>query len=280
MKDQAAALRELRAEPAPRTQPRPAGPEAVVFGSGKGGVGKSVLSVLFAAELTRSGRRVLLLDGAQNQGNLHILLGVRPRVKLGALLLEEIAPEQLLLPVADRLWLLPADSGAEVVHTLPAVDRGRLHCRLSTLYDRFDAVVIDAGPGIDCVVRVGAVRATRLAVVAVPEPAALSDAYALIKIVHLQIPWLPVGVLVNRTQRDEEGPAVFDRLSLAARRFLRREVAYLGAVPEDGSLRHAVRSPGELLQAPPGGAAVTAVRGIAAALTALLPPAATGAAAG
>jgi flagellar biosynthesis protein FlhG len=260
MRDQAAALRELRAEPAPRTLPRPAGPAAVVIGSGKGGVGKSVLSVLFAAELAREGRRVLLLDGAQNQGNLHILLGVRPTVRLGALLLEETPPEQLLLPVADRLWLLPADSGAEAVHTLTAVDRGRLHCRLSTLYDRFDAVVIDAGPGIDSVVRVGAVRATRLAVVAVPEPAALSDAYALIKIVHLQVPWLPVGVLVNR--------------------FLRREVAYLGAVPEDGSLRRAVRSPGELLQAPCAGAAA-AIRGISAALVAAASPeAASGTVAG
>ena len=88
MNDQAAALREMAAiarsgvaEPAPASSST-----AVVLGSGKGGVGKSVLAVLLANALARQGRRVLLLDGSQNQGNLHILLGVRPAAPLTALL--------------------------------------------------------------------------------------------------------------------------------------------------------------------------------------------------
>ncbi len=249
--DQAAALRSL-AVPSPR-HPQPASPGAEVFvvGSGKGGVGKSVLSVLFATALVRNGRRVLLVDGCQNQGNLHILLGVRPAGRLEDLLTGDADLEQLPVAVSPGLWLLPSDSGAESLYALSRVDRARLHHQLSSLYEGFDAVVVDGGPGIDNVVRVASMNANRLVVVTVPEPTALSDAYALIKIVSLQIPALPVSVLVNRTQSGEEGLAAFERLSLAASRFLGRELDYLGALPEDDVLRADIRRPGALLAAAP-----------------------------
>jgi flagellar biosynthesis protein FlhG len=246
MKDQAQSLRE-RMQAAASSAAEPAGPDAFVIGSGKGGVGKSALGVMLAAELARAGRRTLLLDGAQNQGNLHVLLGVRPRARLEGLLDGEVAPEALLVPVAERLELLPADSGAESLYALGPVDRARLHRRLSGLYGRFDAVVVDAGPGIESVVR-ATIRASRLVVVAVPEPASLSDAYALIKIVNLQVPSLPIDVLVNRAAHEPEARAAFERLELAAARFLKREVGYLGAIPEDPAIARAVRDPGALLE--------------------------------
>ncbi|MFI5010669.1 MAG: AAA family ATPase [Solirubrobacterales bacterium] len=220
-----------------------------MIGSGKGGVGKSVLAVSLAAAFARSGRRTLLLDGAQNQGNLHILLGIRPAAPLSSVFAGEARPEDLLVPVMQRLSLLPADSGDEVLYALGAIDRARLHRRLSSLYDGFDMIVIDGGSGIDSVVRAAGIRASRLAVVATPEPASLADAYALLKIVNLQIPSLPIEVMVNRVAADEEGQAVFDRLHLAAERFLRRELGYLGCVPEDDSLRQGARRPGALLEA-------------------------------
>jgi flagellar biosynthesis protein FlhG len=249
--DQAAALRRL-AELAPR-QPQSGtqGAEVFIVGSGKGGVGKSVLSVLFATALVRNGRRVLLVDGCQNQGNLHILLGVRPAGRLADLLTGDAELQQLPVAVSPGLWLLPADSGAESLYALSRVDQARLHHQLSSLYDGFDAVVVDGGPGIDNVVRVASMSATRLVVVTVPEPTALSDAYALIKIVSLQIPALPIAVLVNRTRSGEEGLAAFERLSLAASRFLGRELGYLGVLPEDDALRAGIRRPGALLAAAP-----------------------------
>ena len=249
--DQAAALRSLAVQ-APR-QPRSESPgaEVIVVGSGKGGVGKSVLSVLLATALVRNGHRVLLVDGCQNQGNLHILLGVRPAGRLEDLLTGDADLEQLPVAVSPGLWLLPADSGAESLYALSRVDRARLHQQLSSLYGGFEAVVVDGGPGIDNVLRVASMSATRLVVVTVPEPTALSDAYALIKIVSLQIPTLPVSVLVNRTLSGEEGLAAFERLSLAASRFLGRELGYLGTLPEDDSLRADIRRPGALLAAAP-----------------------------
>jgi flagellar biosynthesis protein FlhG len=251
--DQAAALRSLAVQAPRHPRLESPGAEVIVVGSGKGGVGKSVLSVLFATSLVRNGRRVLLVDGCQNQGNLHILLGVRPTGRLEDLLTGEADLQQLPVAVSPGLWLLPADSGAESLYALSRVDRARLHHQLSSLYDGFEAVVVDGGPGIDNVVRVASMSATRLVVVTVPEPTALSDAYALIKIVSLQIPALPVSVLVNRTQSVEEGLAAFERLSLAAARFLGRELGYLGTLPEDDALRADIRRPGALLAAAPSG---------------------------
>ncbi|MGE0351712.1 MAG: AAA family ATPase [Gemmatimonadales bacterium] len=255
MNDQAAALRAMVAAtsavvPAPAEPPRV---PAWVLGSGKGGVGKSVLSILLASALARSGRRTLLVDGAQNLGNLHIMLGLRPAAKLSDLHAGIVRPEALLTAVTRNLWLLPAESGAEAIHGLTVTDRARLYHRLTTLYDRYDHVIVDAGGGIEEVVRAVAIAATRLLVLAVPEPAALSDAYALTKIVTLQVPSVPVDVVVNRVSDSEEALGVHERLRLAASRFLKRDVGFAGAVEEDASMRAALQDPSTLLRHEPPG---------------------------
>jgi flagellar biosynthesis protein FlhG len=245
--DQAA---QLRAMMATRTPDRiePSGPPTIVVGSGKGGVGKSVISALLAQRLAQQEKRVLLVDGSQNMGNLHVLFGVNRGVRLEHVLADTASPHDLLVPVNDNLMLLPADSGAESLHALGAVDRARLHHRISTLYTEFDVVIIDAGPGVESVVRVATMGATRLIMVTVPEPAALTDAYATMKIVLAQVRDLPIDVLVNRVEDGREGPQAFDRLATAADRFLHRGIRYLGALWEDEDIRRAVRAPGRLAE--------------------------------
>ena len=271
MNDQASALRRQ-----PAANPRAANPACpvptFVMGSGKGGVGKSVLSVLLGNALAAQGLRVLLFDGSQNQGNLHILLGLHPAPRLESLLSGAAQPADLLLQVRDRLWLLPADSGAESLHALGPTDRARLHLRLSALTDGFDAVIVDSGPGVDGVVRAAATRASRLIAVAVPEPAALSDVYATIKLVHLQAPALPIDIIVNRVLDAPEGETTFERLQLAASKFLHRDLRYLGAIDEQTAILRATRKPAALLDTP-----CEAMQGIAEQLTRLAAlPAASG----
>lgn len=251
MRDQAHALRTAQTTRIAPAAGGAASTPVFAIGSGKGGVGKSILSILFAQSLARQGQRVLLFDGAQLQGNLHILLGVRPAAPLSSVLFGEREPESLLHPLAPNLWLLPAESGAEDLYALSAIDRARLHHRLCEVYEGFDAVVLDCGAGLESAARIGAARATQLCVVAGSEPAALADAYALIKIVHLQAPSLPMHVVVNRTQSATEGEAVFAKLDLAAQRFLQRELQYAGCVAEDEAIRQAVRAPGAALRLAP-----------------------------
>ncbi|MFB3908843.1 MAG: P-loop NTPase [Candidatus Eisenbacteria bacterium] len=223
--------------------------QVIVLGSGKGGVGKSVLSVLLAGAFQRRARNVLLLDGAQEGGHLHLLLGVRPAVHLDEVLTGQVEAREKLVSVVDRLWLLPSEaSGDRLRAAADPLERARLHVKLTAAYEDHDVVVVDGGPGIESPIR-SAVRADRMIVVAVPEPASLSDAYALIKVATMQAPSLPIDVLVNRAAEEREGTAVFERLDYAARRFLNRPLSYLGAVPERPSLARAARMPGGLLVA-------------------------------
>lgn len=239
MKDQASALRERPAR-APLA-PTNGEARALIVGGGKGGAGVSVLSVLIASAMARRGRRVLLMDAALNQGNLHVLLSRPPVLTLRALLAGEASPQDLVIPVRDGLWLLPAESGAEAVHALTPMDRARLHVRLATLMDDYDLTVVDAGTGIESVLRSALTRASRLLAVTTPEPAALADTYALIKILSLEAPELPVDVLVNRVRDEAEGHAAWRRLEDAAGRFLGRSLKWVGSVSEDEQLVRAVR---------------------------------------
>lgn len=239
MKDQASALR-ARPARAPLA-PMHGDVRALVVGGGKGGAGVSVLSVLIASAMARRGRRVLLMDAALNQGNLHVLLSRPPVLTLRSLLAGEASPHELVIPVCEGLWLLPAESGAEVVHALTPMDRARLHVRLATLMDDYDVTVVDAGTGIDSVLRSALSRASRLLAVTTPDPAALADTYALIKILSLEAPGLPVDVLVNRVRDEAEGHTAWRRLEDAAGRFLGRSLDWLGSVPEDEQLVRAVR---------------------------------------
>ncbi len=240
------------------------GRAALVIASGKGGVGKSVLTVVLGSVLAQQGQRVLMFDGSQNLGNLHVLLGNTSVGNLEQVLHGETNPEDVIQPVGTNLWLLPSDSGTDSLYSLDAVSRARLHYRLSTLYDQFDTVVIDSGPSIEDVVRLCTMRASGLIVVTVAEPTALTDAYALIKIVTTKVPGLSVSVLANHVQSEAEGHAAFDRLSVACQRFLRFELGYLGSVPEDPTIQSTVRHPDRFRHWESRGAAADALQHIVA----------------
>jgi flagellar biosynthesis protein FlhG len=249
MNDQALRLRQLAADQV-SAPPVPDGPPVIVVGSGKGGVGKSVFAALAAFGLGRSGRRVLLLDGSQNLGHLPVLVGVEVHTRLEQVARGDLDPEAILHQVDDRLWLAPSDSGAEGLYALGSLDSARLQHRLSSLYHRFEAVVVDAGPGVENVVRLATMGGTRLVVVTVPEVTALTDAYALIKLVDAQLPILPIDLVANRAESDREGRLAYDRLAEAARRFLGRRIGWLGTIADVPALRAAMRRPGALLSDP------------------------------
>jgi MinD-like ATPase involved in chromosome partitioning or flagellar assembly len=263
MNDQAAALRALRREAPFEPQATPPGPPTIVIGSGRGGVGKSVVAVVLADTLAANGHRVLLLDGDQNLATLHVLLRVRPRGHLADLADGSGAAESLLTPVRERLWLLPGDSGAEALYGRGLTAQARLHARLSQLSDGFDAVIVDAASGLESAVRAATLRASQLVVVTVPEPAGLAGAYALIKIAYAQACTTGIAVIVNRARADDDGRAAFHKLEVAAERFLQRPLRFLGTVPEDEVVHTTLRAGRTFPDDAAHGPAVTALRAIA-----------------
>ena len=219
----------------------------IVVGSGKGGVGKSVVSVMLAAVAAERGREVLLLDGEQNLANLHVMLGVGVRGSIESVLAGRVRAEELVQPVVEHLWLLPSESGTEGLYALGARERARLHCRLVSLYRQYEVVIVDAGAGIEGVVRAATLGADRILLVTAPEPTALMDAHALVKILSLQVPHLRIDVLVNRCACDDEGHGAFIRLAAASEQFLNRELHLAGILLEEPPIAAAVREPRRFL---------------------------------
>ena len=219
----------------------------IVVGSGKGGVGKSVVSVMLAAAAAERGREVLLLDGEQNLANLHVLLGLGARGSIEAVLGGRVRVEELVQPVAENLWLLASESGAEALYALDARERARLHSRLVELCRRYEVVVVDAGAGIEGVVRAATLGADRVLLVTAPEPTALMDAHALAKILCLQAPHIPIDVFLNRCSSEAEGQEAFAKLAAASEQFLNRRLELVGILLEEPSIAAAVREPRRFL---------------------------------
>ncbi|HET9064826.1 MAG TPA: P-loop NTPase [Gemmatimonadales bacterium] len=265
MTDQARALRVARPAGAPFQQAEQAidaETGAVVVGSGKGGVGKSLVAVTMASTLAAAGRRVLLVDADFNLGTLHVLLGVRPDVQPETLLEPGVDAADVVIPVCRNLWLMPATSGSERIQRLSTHDRARLHRQVTRLYPHYDTVIVDAAAGLDSALRVAAMQASRLVLVTTPEPTALTSAYALVKMVHGRLPLLPIDLLVNRTHDPDEGAIAAERMRQACARFLGRPLRFLGAIPEDGAMRAALSDPERLVDPDRAGPAQAALHAI------------------
>ncbi len=266
MTDQARGLRLARPTGVEFPAPGPSNDSAaIVVGSGKGGVGKSLVALTLATALADAGRRVLLVDADFNLGTLHVLLGVRPAVAPERAIEPDVDPAALIVPVRQNLSLLPAASGAEELQRLSSHDRARLHRRVTTLYPAFDAVVVDAAAGLDSALRVAAMHAGRLLLVTTPEPTALTSAYALVKMVHGRLPRLPIDLLINRIVTADEADSAAQRLDQACARFLGRSLRYLGAIPEDPGLRAMLSEPARLTDPHRAGVAQAAIHRIVAA---------------
>jgi flagellar biosynthesis protein FlhG len=149
--------------------------------------------------------------------------------------------------VAEHLWLLPSESGSEGLYALDALERARLHCRLVGLSRQYEVVIVDAGAGIEGVVRAAMLGADRILLVTAPEPTALMDAHALVKILSLQAPHVRIDVLVNRCAGEDEGHGAFLRLAAASEQFLSRRLHLAGILLEEPPIAAAVRDPRRFL---------------------------------
>ncbi|MCD6239107.1 MAG: MinD/ParA family protein [Thermotogae bacterium] len=194
--------------------------EIVVFSSGKGGVGKSVVATNFSLELVRMGKKVLLLDADIGLANVEIMLGVVPTYSVIDLIRGERSLEDITFKTEYGLDLLSGGNGITEAVDMSNEMREYIIGELSKISFRNDYVIIDTGAGISKNVVDFLQFADRVYVVLTMEPTSITDAYTLIKVMKTRGITSRIYMILNRVENATEGRKILDRLRIAIKRFL------------------------------------------------------------
>ncbi len=215
--------------------------QVIAVTGGKGGVGKSNVSINLSVCLAEKGRQVVLLDADLGLANIDVLLGLTPKRNLEDVLAGECSLEDIMLEGPAGVRIIPASSGTQKMTMLGAMEHAGLIHAFSELADQLDVLVIDTAAGISDSV-VSFVRAAHeVLVVVCDEPSSLTDAYALIKLLNRDFGVERFRVLANMTRSTQEGRNLYSKLVQVTDRFLDVTLQYVGHIPFDDSLRKAVQ---------------------------------------
>jgi flagellar biosynthesis protein FlhG len=237
--------------------------QVIAVTGGKGGVGKTTIAVNLAASLAGRGKQVMLLDGDLGLANVDVFLGLTPRLTLADVLAGNCTLEEILLDAPQGFKVVPAASGIAQLAELDTLTHLGLVRAFGDITSKVDIMVIDTAPGIAGSVLQFSQAAQQVLVVLCDEPASLTDAYALIKILSRDHGVKQFRVVVNQVRGRGMGQALFQRFERVATRFLSVELDYVGEIPEDAFLRRSIREQRPVVSAYPSAPASLALKTLA-----------------
>jgi flagellar biosynthesis protein FlhG len=211
----------------------------IVVTSGKGGVGKSNISLNLAIALSQKGLRTALIDADLGLANIHILCGHQPQSTLLDMIRNGSPLAQVLEKGPAGVDLVVGGSGADELANLPRYQRYRLVSELEKLELAYDAVVVDTSPGISKNVTDFLHIADRIILLTTPDLTSTTDAYGLLKTVLSSFPEADIGIACNQSRTQREAEVIFFRLEVCARRFLNATVRNYGHIPRDPAVSRA-----------------------------------------
>lgn len=215
--------------------------QVVAVTGGKGGVGKTNVSVNLGVAMSKLGRRVTLMDADLGLANVDVLLGLKPQKTLKDVLDGNCRLSEVLLEGPGGMNIVPAASGLQEMVKLGAREHAGLISAFSDIAHRMDVLIIDTAAGISDEVVSFLCAAQEILVVACNEPTSITDSYALIKVLSQRYGVQRVRVVANMVRSDEDANAVYDKLQNVAERFLDVTLLHAGAISYDDHLRRAVQ---------------------------------------
>lgn len=251
--DQAASLRRRKLNPV----------QVIAVTGGKGGVGKTSVSVNLACAMAQEGRQVMLLDGDLGLANVDVMLGLQPSCNLSHVLEGRCTLEETILAGPCGIAVVPASSGRKNMAELSAAEHAGLVHAFSDLHRPLDTLIVDTAAGIADSVITFTQASQEVIVVLCNDPSSLTDAYALIKVLSRDHGVSRVRVLVNMVRTATEAREAYDNLRRVTERFLDVNLDYAGHIPQDDWLLRAVRKQKAVVEAYPGSASAQAFRALA-----------------
>ena len=226
----------LAAAPAPRRHCR-----AIAVAGGKGGVGKSTVAVNLGMSLSMAGHDVMLLDADMGLANVDVMLGLTPSRHIGHLLDGNCTLEELLLPAPRGLRVVPAGSGTR---RLAQLNNGE-HAAIIRAFDELarppEYLLVDTAAGLSDNVTMFAAAAAEVILVVCDEPASLTDAYGLTKVLNRDFGVRRIRMVANMVRNEGDARALHQKLARVSDRFLDVVIDFSGWVPHDERLRQAIR---------------------------------------
>lgn len=228
-------------------------PRVISITSGKGGVGKTNTAVNLAIALAAQGQRVLLMDCDLGLANVDVMFGIHPARTLEQVILHGASLVDAIVETPHGVSLIAAASGIESLASLTTPQRLKISSEIEVIARGYDYLLIDTPAGIGPDVIYFNAVSSEVLVVVTPEPTAIADAYALIKILVSRYGVADVSLLVNNVSAfdDDVEQTAFraaSRLINSCDRFLHTRIRYLGYVPHDPAVCQAITRHRPLLE--------------------------------
>ncbi len=273
--DQAGTLRVLSGnhiEPPAELTSRKRPTRVISVTSGKGGVGKTAFVVNAAISLARLGKKVLIIDADLGLANVDVVLGLTPRFNLNHFFAGEQDLRDILIIGTAGIQILPAGSGVEKFTLLDSAQKIHFIEELDALHDEFDVVLIDTESGISDNVIYFNLAAQDIIIITTPEPTAITDAYALMKLLSTRYHEKKFSLIINLVRDDDEALDVYRKLTMVSNRYLNISINFLGSIPFDRRMYASIRSQKAMVELHPDNKTSNAFGKLAAALVSEYPP--------
>lgn len=237
--------------------------QVIAVTGGKGGVGKSNVSVNLAIALAELGRRVVVLDADLGLANIDILLGINANKTIENVLQGECELRDIMVPGPGGIRVVPASSGTQKLAQLNTHEHAGLIRAFSDIGSDMDVLIVDTAAGISDGVMSFVQASQEVLMVVTDEPTSITDAYAQIKLLNRDYGLFRFRILANMVRTPQEGTALFNKLTKVTDRFLEVALQYVGAIPQDDALKRAVQRQKAVIEAYPRSKAALAFRALA-----------------
>ena len=245
-------------------------PQVISVTSGKGGVGKTAVAANIAIVLARSGKKVLIIDADLGLANVDVVFGLTPQFNLNHFFAGEKTLDEIVVEGPEGVCILPAGSGLQATTHLSPEQRMRFLDAMEAFHGDFDIIIIDTEAGISENVTYFNVAAQQILVVTTPDPTAITDAYAIMKLLSTKYHEKRFNLIVNSVVDPDEALDVYKKLTLVANRYLDISIDYLGCIPYDKRMRESISRQKVMVELYPKSKISSAFEDLAESLTAMI----------